>query len=87
MDRTLEQVQNEHNQTAFQLGIETYRIKCAEENIKKLLDKMLILNEEGAKLMKEKENESKSSAGNQPEEKVVAPIGEVAPAQEAVPSP
>lgn len=68
--RTLEQVTGEHNQVMFQIGIERYRIECSNRAIEKLLLDGLALNEEGAKLMKEKqENEAKSNNGNGTESK------------------
>lgn len=59
--RTLEAVHQEHNQTAYEIGVERYKIECANTLINELLTKMLALNEEGAAIMKEtKENESKN---------------------------
>lgn len=84
--RTLEVIQNEHNQIMFQIGVERYRVQCSEKNIEQLLVKALAINEEGAAAMKEqKENESKlksNGSGNETKEEVASSGG----IQEAVPA-
>lgn len=49
--RTIEQVQQEHNNVAFRVGVVNYQIKCLEDELAVLYPRMLLLNEEGAKLM------------------------------------
>ncbi len=63
--RTLEVVQQEHNNVAFEVGIVNYQISCLNQKLDVLYPKMLALNEEGAKLMKEKNNGSQPTAPSQ----------------------
>lgn len=50
--RVLEEVQKEHNQTAFQAGIIGYQIDCLKREQNILHTKLLNLNEEGAAIQK-----------------------------------
>lgn len=49
---TLKELEQEHNNTAFLVGVKNYQIKCLQDELAVLYPKMLILNEKGAELQK-----------------------------------
>lgn len=59
---TLAELEQEHSNTAFMVGVKNYQIKCLQDELTVLYGKMLILNEKGAELQKDKAAEVKSEA-------------------------
>ena len=49
---TLKELEQEHNNTAFLVGVKNYQIKCLQDELAVLYPKMILLNEKGAELQK-----------------------------------
>lgn len=64
--RSLEQVQQEHNNTAFRVGVVNYQIRCLKDELSVLYPKMLVLNEEGAAIMKAQKESNNAEVTPQP---------------------
>jgi 2C-methyl-D-erythritol 2,4-cyclodiphosphate synthase len=52
--RTVEEVTKEYQQKAFEVGNISYQIHCLTQDLEKHYEKMIALNQEGARLMSER---------------------------------